>query len=407
MATSLSTTTATSAAQAPPTLSFPPQTFAKLSPHPYLLAHLRPSTSSQPSVRPNGRSPSDFRTPTAHTSSLSHASGSAVVRVGDTACVCGVRGEVLPVGHIPEWSADSATTVAVGGDLDPADDDGDDENEGEGEDITGESSKKYDADDDEDLLGSLALLVPNIELSTGCSPSHLPGSAPTALAQTLSARLLSLLRSTHLIRPSSLRIAYQPPSNTTDPASSAPKKVTKGFWTLYIDVLVISADGNLFDAIWASVLLALHDTLLPAATYDADREMIICSPSPDLALRLPLTGLPVASTFAVFESGDRYRGGRGGLGNGNGLTAAGKTKGEKNAWILADPDAFEEGLCKESVTVVVDCSGSSSTAESKILRIEKSGGGVVGPEEMRQAVKMAEGRWAQWKGVLANVGSSR
>lgn len=30
-----------------------------------------------------------------HTNSLSHAHGSAVVRTGDTAVVCGVRGEIL------------------------------------------------------------------------------------------------------------------------------------------------------------------------------------------------------------------------------------------------------------------------------------------------------------------------
>lgn len=30
-----------------------------------------------------------------HTNSLSHAHGSAVVRAGDTAVVCGVRGEIL------------------------------------------------------------------------------------------------------------------------------------------------------------------------------------------------------------------------------------------------------------------------------------------------------------------------
>ena len=76
-------------------LSFPPQTFQKLAPQSFLHRHLQ---NMQP-TRPSSRAPDEFRQPTVHTNALSHAQGSAVVRNGDTAVVCGVRGEILGLVH--------------------------------------------------------------------------------------------------------------------------------------------------------------------------------------------------------------------------------------------------------------------------------------------------------------------
>lgn len=75
---------------APIGLSFSAQTFQKLAPDSYLLRHLQ----RDPPTRPSKRAPDEFRAPTLHTGALAHAQGSAVVRVGDTAVVCGVRGEI-------------------------------------------------------------------------------------------------------------------------------------------------------------------------------------------------------------------------------------------------------------------------------------------------------------------------
>ncbi|KAK3059291.1 hypothetical protein LTS18_011202, partial [Coniosporium uncinatum] len=89
------------AASAPPeALSFPPALFATLSPSPFLLAHL----SSKSQIRANGRSPSTFRKPVINTNSLSHCNGSAVVRAGDTACVCGIRAEILRASDVADPS---------------------------------------------------------------------------------------------------------------------------------------------------------------------------------------------------------------------------------------------------------------------------------------------------------------
>lgn len=265
-----------------------------------------------------------------------------------------------------------------------------------------QSGKEEDAEQEEreaNELADLGLLVPNLELATGCSPAHLPGSPPSPLAQSLTQRILTLLHTTRLVRLDDLRIWHHPPTTNTAEEEAegmggeeAPTREVVAYWTLYIDIVFISLDGNPFDAAWAAVVAALRDTLLPNAWWDGDRGMILCDDAASAARKLNLRGRPVASTFAVFEPQVTVSLGGGGDERGVGK---GRKKG-KRAWILADPDAFEEGLCGEMVTLVVDVVG----GRTKILRIEKAGGGVVGGGEMRGLVGVAEERWREWEGVL-------
>lgn len=242
--------------------------------------------------------------------------------------------------------------------------------------------EKEDDYDDATEIADLDLLVPNIELSTGCSPAHLPGSPPSTLAQSISQRLLSHLHSTRLIRAKDLRILYRPP-----PPEGEEQEGTevKAYWTLYIDILVISLDGNVFDAAWFAILAALGDTTLPTAYWDADREAILCTHE---ARKLRLRGLPVPSTFAVFDA-DTHKS----------LDLSGTESKQKKSkkFILADPDNLEESLCKESLTIMVDYDADST---AKIKRIEKVGGAIIGREEMKGCIKLALGRWAEWNGIL-------
>ncbi|KAH0555872.1 hypothetical protein GP486_006184 [Trichoglossum hirsutum] len=348
-------------AASPPSLSFPRATFAKLSPHPFLLAHLQPSTPDTPVRRPNGRAPSQFRVPQKHAGSLSHASGSAVVRLGDTAVVCGVRGEILLASNVGS---------------------------GAGNDSDGE-------------VQALGLLVPNVELSTGCSPAHLPGQPPSPLAQTLASRLQTLLHTANLIGADELRITYTPPVAVSDddagasgesPATAvAPKKEeVKAWWTLYIDVLFISLDGNPFDSAWASILAALADTRLPHAYWDPDRSCILCDDAIANSRSLRMQKLPVASTFAVYST-------KHGAGRRGGEEDSNAGAGAPSKWALADPDAFEEGLCRESLTVVVDClEGAAPT----IVMLEKHGGAAVGGGEIKELIRMSTERWRVWRDLL-------
>lgn len=365
-------------------LSFPPQTFAKLSPLPFLEAHL----TCDPPTRPSGRHPTQARTPTSHSSSLTHASGSAVVRIGSTSVVCGVRAEILYVRDIAGYTARNIPP--------PSNTKNNTQEEGEVE--GGNSSKARDRRrEDADEMARLNLVVPNIELATGCSPAHLPGGPPSSLAQTLTQRTLTLLHTTQILNLSDLRIWHtptptastfalpedvmdispndsDPPKNANDGNDAAPE--IKAFWTLYIDIVFISLDGNPFDAAWSSLLAALLDTKLPHATYDLDTNTILCSPLASLAHTLCLRSLPIPLSFGV-------------------LPSSSSTSKSKEAIILVDMDAFEEDICAEKGTVVV--SGDNGV----VVGMEKIGGGRVRGQELRILVDLAGARWREWSGVLS------
>ncbi|RMJ10190.1 hypothetical protein CDV36_010192 [Fusarium kuroshium] len=326
-------------------------TFAKLSPHPYLLANLDPSDDAAP-ARSNRRAPTDVRIPTVNASSLSHAHGSSLVRMGDTTVICGVRGETILTSNIPSYRASNTETEL----------------------------KEYD------------LLVPNIELATGCAPQFLPGGPPSTLAQTLSTRVYSLLHSSKVIKPEDLRIWHTLPTENPEaddedrmeedePEMEDGEKVVVAYWVLYIDIFFISFDGNPFDAAWAGTLAALKDTKLPRARYDADREMIVCTRKDPIPLTI--SSIPVACTAAVFTGKETDR----------------PTDGK--FWMLADPDRLEESLCDESVTIVVDC----KDGDMKILSISKHGGTALTPQLLTSKQFLS---WAtkRWEGVNAAITQS-
>ena len=355
------------------------------------------------------------------------------MRIGDTACVCGVRGEILDLKDVGDYRAPSASSsfsssLPLSGE--------------EGEDGKREAKREERRAQTEEIA-RLDLLVPNLELATGCSPLYLPGNnPPSGLAQALSQRLLTLLHTCGFVRGGDLRIwsrsrSREPrasdgtggaaSSSSSEPSSSSSssssseeedddndnddeditrneeadeeqlKPQIKAYWTLYIDILFISLDGNPFDAAWMCMLAALRDTTLPKAWWDADAETVLCSDRVDESKRLGTIGLPVACTFGAFE-GEDQRGDEGG--------AVGNVTGRKKHWILADPDAFEEGLCREMTTVVVDADGIGTEEEEelKVLRIEKSGGEAVGIKEMKELVGKAKVRWEEWKVVLDERG---
>ncbi|KAH9888600.1 ribosomal protein S5 domain 2-like protein [Xylariomycetidae sp. FL2044] len=314
-------------------------TFAKLSPHPYLLANLQPADSSTASSRTNGRQPQQSRQPNINASSLTHAHGSSVVRTGDTTVICGVRAETILTTDIPNYRAPDNHSTAKTNEL-----------------------RDYD------------LLVPNIELATGCSPNFLPGVPPTTLAQTLSTRIYSLLHSSGLLDVEDLRIYSdrQPLLPDVSNGDTLQREI-KAYWVLYIDVLFISFDGNPFDAAWASIVTALRDTRLPPAHWDPDAEMVLCFRGGSHLLSI--RGLPVACTAAVFTAKEK------------------REKGGGQTWVLVDPDRLEESLCNETITLVVD----RSKGDTRLVAISKSGGTTVGPAVVSKLVKVAEARWQEFK----------
>ncbi|KAL2753976.1 hypothetical protein ACRALDRAFT_1081211 [Sodiomyces alcalophilus JCM 7366] len=338
----------------------PRETFAKLTPHAYLLANLKPESPSTKPTRSNGRAPEETRPANANTSSLSHAHGSALVRIGDNTVICGVRGEILPVANIPNYRP----------------------------------SKEASADE----LMDYDLLVPNIELSTGSAPEFLPGGPPTTLAQTLSARVFNLLHSSKLLNPDEFRIWQTLPTEEDADATAAGadddtkmtaaeddeeeenaegKKVVIAYWVLYIDIFFISFDGNPFDVAWIAMLAALGNTKIPRAWWDADREMVICTrvdPKP-----LSLSGFPIPCTAVVFTGKDTE-----------------KSTGESEFWVLVDPDRLEETLCDESISVVID----KTSGKTNLLSMSRHGGTAMQPDLIMNYVKVAEKRWDELRSLL-------
>ena len=394
----------------PPSLSLPPSQFARLQPHAYLLAHLSPPpASNQPSIRANGRAPTQFRLTSANSGSLTHTNGSAVVRIGDTTAVCGVRAELLHTEDIASWSVSQASSGSTHKRRRLAD-----LGEKPSEE-SGDTNIDTDAQDQEDRahIQDLNLLVPNLSLSTGCAPGFTPGAPPSNLAQSLSHQILSLLHTSRLVRAEDLRIWYQPPNlgqedleqhNETEhmdvdagPDASGEKKPReiKAFWVLYIDVMIISLAGNPFDAAWASVLAALRDTKLPKAWWDLENEMVLCSDDISEAHKLNLRGLPVASSFCVFDADAAASWRAVVIPNANEQ----KQKGSQKSWVLADPDGYEEGLSQERACLVVD-KENNGQGKTAIVKMEKHGGRTLDTEDLRQLVDISSQRWDEVKRIL-------
>lgn len=279
-----------------------------------------------------------------------------------------------------------------------------------------EEDDSEDDQEDESYIQDFNLLVPNLSLSTGCAPGFLPGAPPSSLAQALSHQILSLLHSSRLVPEDDLRIWYQPPDlgaedlerhneneqmdvDAAHDDQQQKNREIKAFWVLYIDIMIISLAGNPFDAAWAAVVAALRDTKLPRAWWDEDNEMVLCSEAVSEAKKLSLRGMPVASSFTVFEA-DAAAGWRAVVipdAEEEEEIDEAKRKGLQRRWILADPDGYEEGLSQERVSVVVD---KKRDGKVVIVRMEKNGGWAVGPKELRQLIDVSAQRWDEVKRIL-------
>ncbi|KAF2860844.1 ribosomal protein S5 domain 2-like protein [Piedraia hortae CBS 480.64] len=301
-------------------MSIPRETFSKLTPLPYLLTHLAPHK-----IRPNGREPTQSRDAHIQTGSLANCHGSAVVRTGGSSIVCGIRGEILNREDIPNLNEEAPH-----------------ENE------------------NKDEIETLNLLVPNVDLNIGSGP-------PSAPAQTISYRILSLLLAAGVIDPRDLRIFCKIPRTGGDSKSTEEDTpgmvVLKAHWTLYIDIICLSLDGDPFPAAVAATLAALGDVKLPIMDWDLDRQGLVCGDAATASLRVK--AWPVPFTFVGVKE-----------------------------WVLADPDAFEVGVCKEGVTVTVDVSS------GRVVRVEKGGGEMIGFEGLGECVRLAKEGAQVWRGIL-------
>ncbi|KAK6526662.1 hypothetical protein TWF281_009866 [Arthrobotrys megalospora] len=340
----------------PPPLTFSTSLFRQISPALYLQRHLLHS----PPTRPNGRSPSQCRDFTLTTNSLSHAHGSAVVRAGDTAVVCGIRGEILTVapGDDPSQfesynSSPTSATHACG--------------------TRGAGGASWGG-----------LVIPNVELSTGCSKKY-PLGPPGGLAQTLSDQLHELINVTKPVSLASLRI-YDGDSNL-----SSTTKI-KGYWCLYIDVLCISLDGNILDAAWYAIVAALKSTNLPFASWNQTEERIFC----DGARYHPISlrrSFPFTTTFALIP-----------------IPNSPENSAGEAAILINDPDSYEEDEACEILTILSTTDmgtiqgGPSQPplagSRTRVEKIEKRGGWKIGISQIEICTQLAASKAARYTQYL-------
>jgi exosome complex component RRP43 len=66
------------------------------------------------------------------------------------------------------------------------------------------------------------------------------------------------------------------------------------------------------------------------------------------------------------------------------------------------PDGFEEDLCPERISLVVDQNRSGKT--TKVVRMEKNGGLSIGKEELKMLVDVSVERWRELKSILEGLG---
>ncbi|KAG8917387.1 hypothetical protein FRC00_013681, partial [Tulasnella sp. 408] len=183
------------------------KTFQRLHPRAYLERFLSEG------IRPDGREPTTWRDVSLNAGSISTAEGSALVRLGNTTIVCGIKAEIAePDLDRPEHGFIGRTAFPF---------------------IIAENPVfTFDV--------KPRSPVPNVDLPAICSPKFKPGP-PGEEAQILSERINAILIQADVVPTASLCI---------EPG--------KACWVLYIDITCINYDGNAFDACLLATIAALR-----------------------------------------------------------------------------------------------------------------------------------------------------
>ncbi|KAF9387532.1 Exosome complex component RRP43 [Podila verticillata] len=276
------TATATAAS---PAFTFSASTFQKLHPAEYFRKFVSQG------VRPDGRLLNGFRPTTVHHGVITTANGSAMVRIGGTTVVCGVKAEV--------------------------------------------AEPRLDAPDQ-------GYLVPNVDLSPISSSAFRPGP-PSEQAQVVSEALHRVLKESNVLDLKDLCI-----------------EEGKAVWSLWVDVVCVSYDGNIYDAALTSVMAALGNVRIRNPTYEEGIVKVSGAEdlSDDNSFTLKLARTLASATFALFDT---------------------------NLVALADPNFAEESVSQGRVTVTLDEAG-------QICALSKIGASASSPALLRQCIGQARER---------------
>ncbi|KAG0149413.1 hypothetical protein CROQUDRAFT_653721 [Cronartium quercuum f. sp. fusiforme G11] len=170
---------------------------------------------------------------------------------------------------------------------------------------------RFEVAEPDHMTPNQGFVVPNVEIGPLCASKFKPGP-PSEESQVISSRIRDIITSAGLVSLTSLVIH--------------PGKLV---WVIYIDVIGLSHDGNVFDASLLSITHALKNARRPIVQYDPDLNQVLL-PDPAcselLSLDIPHSIFPLS--FAVFN----------------------------RSHILPDPTLFEEEQSQGTITVVLDSS---------------------------------------------------
>jgi len=248
-------------------------------------------------IRPDGRGLNEFRKTFLNIDSINTADGSALIRLGETMVVCGIKSELA-------------------------------------EPTLEDPNKGY--------------FIPNVDLPPLCSSEYLPGP-PSDKSQVLSQQVLEYFSNSQLLNLDELCV-----------------QTKKLCWVLYADIVCISHDGNLLDAILIALLAALINTKLPVMKVNEETGEIVASDKDTFTLNI--VNKAVSTSVALFNE----------------------------SLLLVDPTHEEEDLSNGVITVVMG-------ANQKLVSLYKPGGVAVKDETLRSCIQASINRYEEVNNLLAKV----
>jgi len=190
--------------------------------------------------------------------------------------------------------------------------------------------------------------VPNVELPPLCSLDFRPGP-PDDKAQVLSQSVLDLCTSANLLNLEELCIEEK-----------------KYVWVLYADIVCLSHDGNLTDAINTVLYAALKNTKLPLITMNQETRQP--EHQADEFFHLNLLTRPVSTTIALFD----------------------------DDILLVDPSHEEEDVASGSMTIVCG-------SDKELYAVHKYGGCPIDDLLLNKCMKHALERHQQVTKLLDSL----
>ena len=291
-------------------------------------------------VRPDGRKLERARKLNVAAGTITSASGSAVVTLGATRVVAGVRAELARVAT--KKVVDGADAAAAAGETAFA--------------VVGtaEDAPLFAQSGQSGLDCSAQHVAVNVDLPPLCSARFRGGAGARLPAEALvvAQRLNAVVRAAG--------------AALVDPAQFVFDDEGLCTWFLHVDVVCTNCDGAVYDAALVAVVAALRTVTLWRGHVDDDTARPVAHA--DSAFRLALGSVPVASSFATFDDA-----------------------------VLVDPTSEEEALQDARITVTCD------SASGRVYELAKTLGTPVPVRTISSCVQTAQKRAARVGSLIQTI----